>query len=81
MLQLDVDAVHFVQLELLPDEPLSLWCHVLEGIRDDALLLGHHPRTKRMQDYRTERVVDADALLQGDNIVPVAHGLLLASAD
>ena len=33
-----------------------------------------------MQDHGTERVVDADALLQGDNLVPVAHGLLLTTA-
>ena len=33
-----------------------------------------------MEDLRTERIVDADALLQGDDLVPVAHGFLLTTA-
>ena len=32
LLQFGVYAVHLFQLELLPYEPLSLWCHVLERI-------------------------------------------------
>ena len=68
-------------MEFLPEEPLSRWCHILESIASDALLLGHHLRTQRMQDDRTERLVDADALLQSDDVVPMAHSQLLTSAD
>ena len=34
-----------------------------------------------MQNGGTERLVDADALLQGNDFVPVAHALFLASAN
>ena len=81
LLQPGINAVADVDVELLTQEPFVLWCHVLERLADDAMLLGHYLRTNGMQDYGLERVVDADALLQGDDVVPVAHGQLLAPSD
>ena len=57
---------------------LVMLCHVLKCVAYDALALGHHIRTQRLKDRRTERIVNADAFLQGDNLVPVAHRFLFA---
>ena len=67
-------------MELLAEELLVLRRHILKRDVDDAMLFGHHLRAQRMQYLGTECVVDADALLQGDDFVPVAHGLLLTTA-
>ena len=68
-------------MKFLAQETLSLGRHVLEGVSEDALLLRQHLWAQRMQDPGTERLVDTDALLEGNDVVPVAHGLFLASAN
>ena len=75
------DAVEFGEVELLSQEPLILRRHVYELKAYDALFVGHDGRILGMEDCRTERRVDADALFQGDQLVPVAHGLFLAPSD
>ena len=76
-----VDAVEPGEVELLAEEPLILRCHVHEVIAHDAMFLGHDGWAQGVEDRRTERVVDADALFQGNQLVPVAHGLFLAPSD
>ena len=68
-------------MELLSEKPLCRRRHIFEGISENALFLRHHLWTQWLQDGGTERLIDADALLQGDDVVPVTHGLLLASTD
>ena len=80
LFQPGVDVGTGGQVELLAQEALVLRCHVLEGDVDDAVLLGHHLGTQRMVFVGAETLVDADALFQRDNLVPVSHGLLLAAA-
>ena len=80
LFQLGVDVVfHRCQMELLTEESLILRRHILKADLKDAVLLGHHLRAQRMQDFRTEVGLDADARLQGHDLVPVAHGLLFAT--
>ena len=68
-------------MELLAQELLVRRRHILEVIGYHMLFLRHHLRAQRVVNHGAERVVDADALLQGDDLVPVAHGLLLTSAN
>ena len=75
------DAVEFGEVELLPQETLVLRRHVHELIAYDALFVGHDGRILGVEDSRTERRVDADALFQGDQFVPVAHGFLFTATD
>ena len=42
LLQTGINAVNPVQVELLCEETLSLWRHVLKSVAGDALLLRHH---------------------------------------
>ena len=66
-------------MELLTKETLILWCHVLEGNVKNAMLLCHHLRTQRMQEYWSVVVSNTDTALQGDDLIPVAHGFFLTS--
>ena len=81
LLQVSIDTVILLQMEFLAQELFILWCHILEGIGYHMLLLGHYLRTQGVINHRTERIIDANALLQGDDLVPMAHGLLLTSAN
>ena len=81
LLQFGIDAVSPVKVEFLSQEPFCLRRHVLERIFGHMLFLGHHFRAQRLQDNGTERIIDADALLQGYDVVPTAHGQFLTATD
>ena len=67
-------------MEFLTHKTLCLRSHVLESKTSHALFLGKHFRAQRMQDDWVEILVNANTLLQGDDLVPVAHSLFLTTA-
>ena len=76
-----VDAVELREVELLTQELLIALRHVLELKACHALFIGHDLGIHGVEEFRTERIADADALFQGDQLVPVAHRLLLTASD
>ena len=70
-----------LEVEFLSDEPFVLGFHVLERVAGNALPLGEHLRTQRVENGWTERLAESHALLQADDVVPVAHGFLLTATD
>ncbi len=81
LLQFRIDAVQLIQVELITQESLILRSHVMEHVVRHILLVRHHPRILRMEQARTERIVDANHLLQCHQFVPVLHRLLFATTD
>ena len=79
LLQPGVGAVLPAEVELLADEALVVAAQVLELESRHPHALRHGLRTAWHEPLRTERAVDADALLQGQQFVPVPQGLLLAA--
>ena len=67
-------------MEFLAQERFVLRCHILETETSDVLARRHRIWLQWMVDDRTERIVDTDALLQGNNLVPMLHGLFLTIA-
>ena len=66
-------------MELLTEESLILRRHILKADLEDAVFFSHHLRAQWMIEFRTVAGLDADALFQGHDLVPVAHGLFLTA--
>ena len=68
-------------MELLTQELLVLGCHILKLTADDVHLFRHHRWTQGTQADRLKVWSNANTVLQGDQFVPMAPGLLFATTE